>query len=162
MQRPGHGDEVGEDRTGGEEQRSRQQERQEGFLLLDVESGRDEPPELRRQHREAQHQRGEQPDLHLHEESLENVDVNEPALAGPEQGLHQDRENVAREIEADEEGRDERREAPEQPPAKLDQMLEQGLLGLVDVLHGSGRFSGGSSSPSGLASGGMSSGWPGS
>ena len=32
-------------------------------------------------------------------------------------------------------------------------MLEQRLLGVVDVLHGSGRFSGGSSSSAGLGLG---------
>ena len=60
---------------------------------------------------------------------------------------------------------DERGQAPEQAPPQLDQMLEQGLLGVVDVLHGSGRFSGGNSSAgatSGLAMGGIVSGSPGS
>ena len=51
------------------------------------------------------------------------------------------------------------------PAPELDQMLEQRLLGVIDVLHGSGRFSGGSSlvaRSSASAIGGISSGWPGS
>ena len=55
---------------------------------------------------------------------------------------------------ADEERDDQRREAPQEPPPELDQMLEQRLLGVVDVLHGSGRFSGGSSSPGWFSSNG--------
>ena len=45
---------------------------------------------------------------------------------------------------ADEKCDDQRRQAPQQPAPELDQMLEQRLLGVVDVLHGSGRCSGGS------------------
>ena len=90
-----------------------------------------------------------------------------------QQRLDQHGEDVLREMEADEEGDDERREAPQEPAPELDQMLEQRLLGVVDVLHGSGRFSTGSSSSgcvssngsvgsAASATGGISSGWPGS
>ena len=74
------------------------------------------------------------------------------------------------EIEADEEAQDEGHQRPQEPAPELDQMLEQRLLGVVDVLHGSGRFSGGSSSSAGRrerqrrlgisATGGISSGCP--
>ena len=43
---------------------------------------------------------------------------------------------------------------PEQPPAELDQMLEQRSLGLVDVLHGSSRLRGGCEAGSSSGSGG--------
>src|SRR6185369_7406554 len=93
-----------------------------------------------------------------------NVGVDKAPLPCLEQRLNQHREDVAGEIEADEEGHGQRRQAPQETPPELDQMFEQRLLGIVDVLHGSGRLSiGGSSSvASGLAAGGISSGWPGS
>src|SRR4029079_9110208 len=99
--------------------------------------------------------------------------VDELPLPRPDQRLDEDCEDVRCEREADEEGDDEGRQAAEQPAPQLNEMIKQGLLGVVDVLHGSGRFSGGSSS-SGCASssgsigsgtsvtGGISSGWPGS
>jgi hypothetical protein len=68
-------------------------------------------------------------------------------------------------VEADQEGDNEGRQAPKQTPPQLDQMFEQGLLGVIDVFHGSGRLSGGNSSAdaaAGLAMGGIVSGWPGS
>jgi hypothetical protein len=46
-----------------------------------------------------------------------------------EQRLDQHREDRLGEIEADEEGHGERRDAPQQPAAKLDQMIEQRRLG---------------------------------
>ena len=48
-------------------------------------------------------------------------------------------EYVAGEMKADEEADYERREAPEQPPPKFDQMLKQRLLAVVDISHGNGR-----------------------
>ena len=146
VERPRHRHEIGKAGAGPEEERGHQQERQERLLFLRVHAGRDEPPQLRREHGEADHQRREQADLHLDEKRLENVGVDELALARLEQRLDEHREDVPGECEADEEGQDERHQAPQQPPAKLDQMFEQRLLGLVDVLHGSGRFSGGRSS----------------
>src|SRR6185295_8225936 len=110
---------------------------------------------------------------------LENIGIDELALPRLEQRLDKNRENILREVEAEEERQDQRRQAPQQAAAELDQMLEQRLLGVVDILHGSGRFSGGSSSSPGFpgvgdrtecggggssafAIGGISSGWPGS
>ena len=110
MQRPRHGDEIGKAGAGDEEEGRHHQERQEGLLFLDVEAGRDEPPHLGREDREADHQRGEEGDLHLDEEGLENVGVDELALAGAEQRLDQKGEDRLGEIEADEEGGEQSRE----------------------------------------------------
>jgi hypothetical protein len=64
-----------------------------------------------------------------------------------DQGLDQHGEDLMREVEADEKRNHQRRQAPEEPAPELNQMLKQWLLGFVDILHGSGRCSGGSSSP---------------
>src|SRR6185312_11192875 len=173
MQRPRHGKEVGEAGSGREEQRRREKEGQECPFLLRVEAGGDKAPQLCRDDREAQHDRREQRDLHLDEESLEHVSVDQPSLPGLEQRLHQHGEDVLGEVKADEEKYDQRDQRPEKSPPELDQMFEQRLLGLVDVLHGSGRSSGGRSSSgwrssngrvgsSTSARGGISSALPGS
>ena len=67
---------------------SEQEKGKKGLFLLRVHARRDEPPQLRRKHGKAQHQRGEQRDLHLDEEGLEDVSVDELALARLEQRLH--------------------------------------------------------------------------
>ena len=61
---------------------------------------------------------------------------------------------LPREVEADEEREDQSNERPHEPPPQLDQVLEQRLLGVVDILHGSGRWSIGSSSPACVSSNG--------
>jgi hypothetical protein len=147
VQGPGHCGEISEAGAGDEKHRRHQQEGQEGVLFPRVKSRRDEAPQLGRENREAQHQGREQRHFDLREEGFEHVGVDQPPLPRLEQRLNQDREDVLGEGEANEKGHHQRREAPQEPPAKLDQMLEQRLLGIVDVLHGSGRFSGGSSSP---------------
>jgi hypothetical protein len=53
--------------------------------------------------REAQHQRGEQADLHFDEEGLENVGEDDFALPGRQQRLDEEGEDRRREIEAGEE-----------------------------------------------------------
>src|SRR5206468_292263 len=170
---PRHRDEVSERCTRGEKSRRRKQKRQKRVLLLRIQAWSDEPPQLRCDDRKAHHQGGEQRDLYLGEESLEHVCVNELSLAGAEQGLHEDREDRPREMKADEKGHDQGDEAPQEPPPEFDQMLQERLLGVVDVLHGSGRWSTGSSSPGCLSSngnvgsaasarGGITWGWPGS
>jgi hypothetical protein len=63
-------------------------------------------------HRKAHHQRREKSDLHLGEESFENVGVDKLALAGAAQRLNQHRENLVREMKANKEGEDQRRQAP--------------------------------------------------
>jgi len=146
MERPGHCCEIGKACTPSEEERRHDQERKEGLLLLGVEARRDKPPELRRDHREGQHDGREQSDFHLREEGLEYVRVDELALASAQQRLDQHGEYVLGEIEAHEEAGDEGCQRPQKPAPKFDQMLEKRLLAIVDVFHGSGRFSGGSSS----------------
>jgi len=53
-------------------------------------------------HREAQHQGSEKRDFDLDEKSFENVGVDEPPLTRAKQRLDKHRENVGREVEADE------------------------------------------------------------
>ena len=144
MKRPRHCCEICEASTRDEKDGRHQQEWQERLLFLHVEAGCNEAPELRRDHREAQHDRREQCDLHLREESFENVGVDQLALPGPDQRLDQNGENILRVSEADEERDEKRRQTPKEPPPELDQMLKQRLLCVVDVPHGSGRFSTGS------------------
>ncbi len=161
MQRPRHREEISKAGPGDEKERRHQQEREEGLLLPEIKPGSDEPPDLRREHREADHQRGEEGDLHLDEKGLENIDIDQLALARAEQRLDQDGEDRLGEIEAGEEGGEQSRNAPQQAPPKLDQMVEQRRLALVDVAdHGSGRSAVGVGSSSGAA--GASNGKPGS
>ena len=140
MKRPGHRHEVGEACSRHEEDRRHDQEGQERTLLLHVEARSDEAPDLDREHRKAEHQRCEEGDLHFHEEGFEYVGVDQPALPSSQQGLDQHRENRLGEIEADEEGDRQGRQAGQQALSQLNQMLEQRLPGLVNVLHGSGRW----------------------
>jgi hypothetical protein len=90
--------------------------------------------------------------FHLDKEGFENVGVDQLALPGRQQWLDKDSEDRLGEIKAGEKGRRDRCDAPQQAPAKLDQMIEQRRFALIDVAdHGSGRSSGGVGSSSGAA-----------
>src|SRR5471032_736810 len=116
---------VVHDRAAGiEHERRGGQERQEGALLLLVEAGRHEEPDLRRDQREAHDQRHEARQLHRDEEELEDVEHHHP-VALIERRLHQEREDRLGEIEGDEEHREEAQQRIDQPLAQLDQVIEQ-------------------------------------
>ncbi len=163
FERPRHRNEISKARAGREKHRGRQQERQERAFLLGIEPRRDKPPDLGRKHREGDHQRREKSDLHLDEEGLEDVRVDQLALPGGEQRLDEYGEDFLGEIEAYDKADQKRPDAPQQASAKLDQMVEQRRFAVIEVAHhGNGRSAGGAGSSSGAAdasngSGGWSS-----
>ena len=116
---------VVHDRAAGiEHERRGDQERQERLLLLAVEAGRHEQPDLHRDQREAHDQRHEGRELHRDEEELEDVE-DDDLVAVDQRRLDQEREDRLGEIEGDEEHGEEAQQGIDQPFAQLDQVIEQ-------------------------------------
>ena len=133
----GHDHEIGQRRTGAEQDRGGQQEGQERLLFLGVEPGRDKGPKLVGDHRKGDEERGEQRHFQLHEERLVQLGIDQLALTRREsfgQRADQDREDIVGEIEADDECRRQRIDAAQQARAQFNQVVEQRRLRLVNVL----------------------------
>src|SRR5208337_1755496 len=95
---------------------------------------------LRRQHRERKHYRSEKGDAQLREEEFLRgcVDQIDAALAAHSELVRDEQEikDVLREHVAENEESKDGDDAIDEPPPKLDQMLEERRLGLFDVLVG--------------------------
>src|SRR3546814_3784236 len=76
--------------------RGREQEGQQRALFLAIKARRDEFPQLVGDHRKGDHHRREQRDLDLDEKGLEKLRIDQLALPGREQWLHQDRSEERR------------------------------------------------------------------
>jgi len=135
MQRHRHRDVIGERGTGEEKDRRGDQKRQQRRLLAAIEARRNELPELIGDHRESEHQRGEERDFDLDEKSLANPGEDDPRLTGVAQRLDQKGEDRPGEVEADAEGGEQGDQRPQQAPPQLDEMVEQRRPAVVDVLH---------------------------
>ena len=119
-----HHDVVHDHAAGIEHERRGDQERQERPLLLPVEPGRHEQPDLHGDQREADDQRHEGRQLHRDEEELEDVE-DDDLVAVVHRRLDQEREDRLGEIEGDEEDEEEAQQGIDQPFAQLDQVIEQ-------------------------------------
>ena len=116
---------VVHDRAAGiEHERRGDQERHEGALLVAVEAGRHEQPDLHRDQRKAHDQRHETRQLHRDEEELEDVEDDDLVAVG-QRRLDQEREDRLGEVEGDEEDQEEADQGIDQPLAQLDQVIEQ-------------------------------------
>ena len=136
---PGDGHEHVVDQRATEEKQDRREDekRQERLFFVLIEAGCDEFPHLVGHEGEREEQRREEGHLDLGEEHLGHVREDHPSTfpLGKRigQGGGEEIEDIAGEIEADEEHDQQRRHGADQARAQLDEMFEQRRLAVVDL-----------------------------
>ena len=133
----GHDHKVGKACAHGEQDGGGEEKGQEGLFLARVEPGGDERPELVGDDRKADEEGGEQRDLDLHEKGAVELGIDQlarPLGKGAGQRPDQHREDAIGKIEAHAERERERVDRAQQAGAQFEQMIEQGRLGLVDIV----------------------------